>query len=60
MSSITVTYIWQTGDSVSVHMDSDLESTGELREQASAMWRETWGSLEPAVVDDGFGATPDA
>jgi hypothetical protein len=58
MASVTVTYIWDSGDSVNIHMDSDLESTTELREQAAAMWRDTWASLEPA--DDGWATAPDA
>ncbi len=58
MATIKVEYHWDP-PSVSVYMDSDLDSTAELREQAALLWAETWGSLDTADAD-GRAATPDA
>lgn len=48
MASITVSYHWGSGDSIHVHVDSDLDSLADVHAEAVAMWRETWASLEPA------------
>ena len=59
MAAIRVEYTWASGDSVNTYMESDLESTAELREQAALLWGDMWGSLDSADAD-GRAATPDA
>lgn len=51
MASITVSYQWDSGDSIHVHIDSDLDSLADVHAEAVAMWRETWASLEPVAPD---------